>query len=172
MDLPTLPTSPSMTYVFSPDQHGHLVPWIAALHASCMTMDRMIGPFLPPLENGKLLGWWRERIAESNQGTRVIVLLLPETPPGSKPVGNDLRGLAMLKLSDTETGSFRGKIDTLLVNQKYRRQGGAKALVDALEYEAARRGRTLLVSFLLFGFFYTLPPLRFFDIGKKETKKS
>ncbi|KAJ4416937.1 hypothetical protein N0V85_002053 [Neurospora sp. IMI 360204] len=146
MDLPTMPppTSPSMTYVFSPDQHGHLVPWIAALHASCMTMDRMIGPFLPPLENGKLLGWWRERIAESNRGTRVIVLLLPETPPGSKPVGNDLRGLAMLKLSDTETGSFRGKIDTLLVNQKYRRQGGAKALVDALEYEAARRGRTLL----------------------------
>lgn len=160
MDLPTLPISPSMTYVFSPDQHGHLVPWIAALHASCMTMDRMIGPFLPPLENGKLLGWWRERIAESNQGTRVIVLLLPETPPGSKPVGNDLRGLAMLKLSDTETGSFRGKIDTLLVNQKYRRQGGAKALVDALEYEAARRGRTLLVS-VWFEFSYTLP-LSFF----------
>ncbi|CCC06980.1 hypothetical protein SMACR_01004 [Sordaria macrospora] len=144
MDHSTLPISPSMTYVFSPEQHGHLVPWIAALHASCMTMDRMIGPFLPPLENGKLLGWWRERIAESNRGTRVIVLLLPETPPGSKPVGNDLRGLAMLKLSDTETGSFRGKIDTLLVNQKFRRQGGAKALVDALEYEAARRGRTLL----------------------------
>ncbi|KAK3390207.1 hypothetical protein B0H63DRAFT_108474 [Podospora didyma] len=134
-----------MTYLFSPEQHGHLIPYIAALHASCITVDHMIGPFLPPLTNEKLLPWWKERIAEANQGTRVIVLLLPDTAPGAKPMGPDLRGLAMLKLSETETGSFRGRIDAVLVNQKFRRQGGAKALVDALEYEAARRGRTLLL---------------------------
>ncbi|KAK3324688.1 hypothetical protein B0T19DRAFT_236298 [Cercophora scortea] len=133
------------TYIFSPEQHGHLIPYIAALHASCISVDHMIGPFLPPLTNEKLLPWWKERILEANQGTRVIVLLLPETAPGVKPTGPDLRGLAMLKLSETETGSFRGQIDAVLVNQKHRRQGGAKALVDALEYEAARRGRTLLL---------------------------
>ncbi|KAK3319291.1 hypothetical protein B0H66DRAFT_265501 [Apodospora peruviana] len=138
--------APPMTYIFSQEQHGHLIPYIAALHAACITVDHMIGPFLPPLKNEKLLQWWRDRIAEAVQGTRVIVLLLPETVPGTKPTGTDLRGLAMLKLSEDETGSFRGRIDAVLVNQKFRRQGGAKALVDALEYEAAKRGRTLLLA--------------------------
>lgn len=137
--------APLMTYVFSQEQHGHLTPWFAALHASCITQDRMIGPFLPPLTNDKLLPWWKGRIAEANAGTRVIVLLLPEMAAGTKPTGTDLRGLAMLKLSETETGSFRGHIDSVFVNREFRRQGGAKLLVDALEYEAAKRGRTLLV---------------------------
>lgn len=137
--------SANMTYIFSPEQHSQLIPYIAALHASCITIDHMIGPFLPPLTNEKLLPWWKERIAEANHGTRVIVLLLPETAPGTKPMGTDLRGIAMLKLSETETGSFRGHIDAVLVDRKHRRQGGAKQLVDALEYEAAKRNRTLLV---------------------------
>jgi GNAT superfamily N-acetyltransferase len=135
----------SMTYVFSQDQHGHLIPYIAALHASCITLDHMVGPFLPPLTNEKLLPWWKERIAEAGSGTRVIVLLLPEASLGKKPQGPDLRGLAMLKLSETETGSFRGHIDAVLVDRRHRRQGGAKSLVAALEYEAAKRGRSLLV---------------------------
>ncbi|KAK4100322.1 hypothetical protein N658DRAFT_428085 [Parathielavia hyrcaniae] len=134
-----------MTYVFSPEQHGQLVAYIAALHASCITLDHMVGPFLPPLTNEKLLPWWKQRIAEAATGTRVIVLLLPDTPPGKKPPGTDLRGLAMLKLSETETGSFRGQIDAVLVDRKHRRQGGAKMLVAALEYEASRRGRSLLL---------------------------
>lgn len=138
----------TMTYVFSQDQHGHLIPYIAALHASCITLDHMVGPFLPPLTNEKLLPWWKERIAETINGTRVIVLLLPESSLGKKPQGPDLRGLAMLKLSETETGSFRGRIDAVLVDRRHRRQGGAKALVAALEYEAAKRGRSLLVCFL------------------------
>jgi GNAT superfamily N-acetyltransferase len=154
-----------MTYVYSQDQHGHLVPYMAALHASCISLDGMVGPFLPPLTNEKLLPWWRERIAEANRGSRIIVLLLgppseaslPMTPGvginlmttaanAKKPLGTDLRGLAMLKLSESETGSFRARIDTVLVDRRHRRQGGARALVAALEYEAAKRGRSLLVS--------------------------
>ncbi|KAK1752126.1 hypothetical protein QBC47DRAFT_66770 [Echria macrotheca] len=137
--------SASKTYIFSQEQHGHLIPYIAALHASCILVDQMVGPFLPPLTNEKLLPWWKERIAEANQGTRVIVLLLPEVPLGKKAQGTDLRGLAMLKLSESETGSFRGHIDAVLVSQKHRLQGGARALVTALENEAAKRGRTLLL---------------------------
>jgi GNAT superfamily N-acetyltransferase len=138
-------TSTSMTYTFSPEQHGHLVPYMAALHASCITLDHMVGPFLPPLTNEKLLPWWKERIAEAAGATRIIVLLLPETKPGKKPLGTDLRGIAMLKLAETETGSFRGHIDAVLVDRRHRRQGGARALVAALEYEAAKKGRSLLL---------------------------
>lgn len=139
-----------MTYTFSPEQHGHLVPYMAALHASCITLDHMVGPFLPPLTNEKLLPWWKERIAEAAGATRIIVLLLPETKPGKKPLGTELRGIAMLKLAETETGSFRGHIDAVLVDRRHRRQGGARSLVAALEYEAAKKGRSLLVRFILF----------------------
>ncbi len=138
------------TCVFSQEQHGSLIPYLAALHASCITVDRMVGPFLPPLTNEKLLAWWKDRITEANKGTRLIILLLPALQAGARPQGTDLMGLAMLKLSESETGSFRGYIDAVLVNQKYRRQGGAKALVAALEQEAGRRGRTLLVGILIF----------------------
>lgn len=143
--------STSMTYLFTPDTHTHLLPYLAALHASCITLDHMVGPFLPPLTNEKLLPWWKDRLAEANRGARVIVLLLdPESAAhGKKPAGTDLRGLAMLKLAETETGSFRGHIDAVLVDRRWRRQGGAKALVAALEYEAAKRGRSLLVRFFL-----------------------
>lgn len=165
-------TSQSQTYVFSPDQHAHLTPYIAALHASCITLDRMPGPFLPPLTNEKLLPWWKERIAECNRSARVIVLLLPETAPGKKPMGPDLRGLAMVEFSEVETGSFRGRIDALLVDKRYRRQGGAKALVAALEYESAKKGRSLLVR-LFFPSSLPIICLSFYILGhiQTETKK-
>ncbi|KAK3997402.1 hypothetical protein QBC44DRAFT_347055 [Cladorrhinum sp. PSN332] len=137
----------SQTYLFSPTSHAHLTPYIAALHASCITQDHLsTSPFLPPLTNEKLLPWWKERIAEATRGDRLIILLLPETPPNKKPLGTDLRGLAMVKLSKSETGSFRGRIDALLVDRRFRRQGGGRSLVAAVEYEAARRGRTLLLA--------------------------
>lgn len=140
-------SSISQTYLFTPELHAHLTAYIAALHASCITLDRLAAsPFLPPLTNEKLLPWWKERIAEATRGDRLIILLLPETPPNTKASGTDLRGLAMVKLSKSETGSFRGRIDALLVDRRYRRQGGARSLVVAAEYESARRGRTLLVS--------------------------
>ncbi|KAK0744155.1 hypothetical protein B0T18DRAFT_392796 [Schizothecium vesticola] len=109
-----------MATLFSQEQHGHLVPYIAALHASCITADHMAGPFVPPLKHEKLLAWWKERIAEANRGARVI-------------------------LDDTETGPFRAEMDAVLVQQSSRRQGCARALVGALEAEAARRGRSLLL---------------------------
>lgn len=137
------------TYNFTTEAHGHLTPFFAALQASCITADQMAqGPFLPPLTNEKLLPWWRARMAEARAGQRVIVLLLPDLlgPTAQKPQGADFRGIAMMSLSPSETGTARCHIDCLLVDRKYRRQGGAKALVQALEYEAGKRGRTLLVS--------------------------
>ncbi|KAK2070277.1 hypothetical protein P8C59_004787 [Phyllachora maydis] len=136
------------TYNFTTEAHGHLTPFFAALQASCITADQMAqGPFLPPLTNEKLLPWWRARMAEARAGQRVIVLLLPDLlgPTAQKPQGADFRGIAMMSLSPSETGTARCHIDCLLVDRKYRRQGGAKALVQALEYEAGKRGRTLLL---------------------------
>ncbi|KAK4197274.1 hypothetical protein QBC40DRAFT_181380 [Triangularia verruculosa] len=151
----TSPSSPSQTYVFHPEQHAHLLPYMAALHASSLNIDRTttIGPFLPPLSLDSLLSWWKDRLAEMQTHKRVIILLLPPPPPqdspqdpNHKPKGEDLRGVAMVDFDQSQAGNFRGVIDLLIVGQKHRRKGGAKSLIQACEYESARKGRSLLTT--------------------------
>lgn len=134
--------------LFSPGQHGHLIPYLAAIHASCITHDRTIATFLPPLSHEKLLAWWKERIAEVADGKRLIFILLNESEPGSRPKGSDVMGVVMLAMPSSETGPFRGVVEKLLVHKTFRGRGGARTLVSALEAEAARRGRTVLVSWI------------------------
>lgn len=127
---------------FNPAQHSHLVAYLAALHAGCITHDRSLATFLPPLSHEKLLTWWKERIAEVNGGTRVIHILLKNT--GARPLGTDLLGVVMLSMPFSETGKGRGVVEKLLVQQGHRGKGSARLLVDALEADALRRGRTML----------------------------
>ncbi|TDZ22680.1 Acetyltransferase [Colletotrichum sidae] len=132
-------------YIFSPSDHSHLVPYLAALHASCISHDRILAEFLPPLSHEKLLGWWKERIAEVTAGTRLMLILLDESEPCARAKGTELMGVAMLFMPYSETGPFRGYVEKLLVSPKFRRRGGARMLMSALEGESIRRGRTLLM---------------------------
>lgn len=131
--------------IFSPAEHSHLIPYLAALHAACITHDRMIGTFRPPLHHDKLLTWWKDRISEVTAGTRVILLLLADMPPGTRAKGTDLMGVAMLAMPESETGPFRGYIEKVMISNKCRGQGGAAMLLSVLEGEALKRGKTLLV---------------------------
>lgn len=132
--------------LFSATEHGHLVPYLAAIHGSCITHDRTIATFLPPLSHDKLLSWWKERIAETNCHNRIIFLLLNESEPGSRVKGHEVMGVVMLALPHSETGPFRGFVEKLLIHKSFRGRGGARTLMHALEIEAAGRGRTMLVS--------------------------
>ena len=69
---------PGTVLPFDPKAHAHLTPYLAAIHASCITHDRAIATFLPPLSHEKLLSWWKERIAEVNDGKRRIWILVGE----------------------------------------------------------------------------------------------
>lgn len=131
--------------LFSPSQHSHLIPYLAAIHASCITHDRTIATFLPPLSHEKLLTWWKERIAEVNDGKRLIFILLNQPEPSARPKGPDVMGVVMLSMPYSETGPFRGIVEKLLVHKSFRGKGGARTLINALEAEAAKRGRTTLV---------------------------
>ena len=51
----------------------------------------------------------------------------------------------MLSMSSSETGPFRGVVEKLLVHKGFRNRGGARTLMSALETEATKRGRTILV---------------------------
>ncbi|PHH59341.1 hypothetical protein CDD81_3369 [Ophiocordyceps australis] len=127
--------------------HAHLTPYLAALQASCITYDGTMMAFVPPLSHEKLLSWWKARMAEVSEGKRLIWIL---TRPGSDaagsvPQGPDIVGVVMLALPSSETAASRGSIESLLVHQSFRGRRGATALVQALERDAAKLGRTLLL---------------------------
>lgn len=132
---------------FSTADHSHLTPYLAAIHASCITHDRTIATFLPPLSHEKLLAWWKERIAEVKEGNRLIFLLASEVEAGSRLKGPEVMGVVMLLMPPSETGPFRCVVEKLLIHKSFRGRGGARALIDALEKEASSRGRTMLVSY-------------------------
>lgn len=49
----------------------------------------------------------------------------------------------------TETGPFRGYVEKMLVDPKYRQRGIARQLMAKLEDVAREKGRTVLVSLIL-----------------------
>ncbi|EQL00323.1 hypothetical protein G6O67_000797 [Ophiocordyceps sinensis] len=139
---------PGTVLAFSAKAHAHLTPYLAAIHASCITHDRAMATFLPPLSHEKLLAWWKECIAEVRDGKRLIWILVGrhDADADARPVkGPEVMGVVMLTLSSSETGSFRGTVEKLLVHKSFRGRGGARALMGALERDAAQLGRTVLL---------------------------
>jgi len=139
-------TAGPVVRLYVPSDHGHLTPYLAALHASCISHDRTIATFIPPLNQEKLLNYWRRCIAEINAGTRLLLLLLDETEPGTKVKGSELMGCVMLHCPESETGRMRGFVEKLLVSPKFRKHGGARLLMATLESEGLVRGKSLFVS--------------------------
>ncbi|GAB0132726.1 hypothetical protein EsDP_00001154 [Epichloe bromicola] len=100
--------------------------------------------FLPPLSHEKLLTWWKERIAEVNDGKRRIWILVTDIDATGKLKGPEVMGVVMLSTPYSETGAFRGYVEKLLVHKNCRGKGGARALMEALEAGASSLGRNLL----------------------------
>lgn len=139
--------APGTVLLFAPAVHSHLIPYIAAIHAACITHDRTLATFLPPLSHEKLLSWWKERIAEVNDGSRLIFIIVSEAEDTGRIRGPEVMGVVMLYMPFSETGAFRGSVEKLLVHKNFRGKGAATALMASLEVEAAQRGRTTLVRF-------------------------
>ncbi|KAI1123758.1 hypothetical protein F5Y10DRAFT_251142, partial [Nemania abortiva] len=131
--------------LLSPNNDAHLVPYLAAIHAACINHDNMVATFLPPLDNAKLLAFWRDAIGDVGRGTRLIVIQLDESEPGSPVKGPELKGVVMLGLPQTETFTHQGSLEKLMVSPTFRQRGAAKAMLQVLEKEAADRGRKLIV---------------------------
>lgn len=131
--------------LFDAKEHSHVTPYLAAIHASCVTHDRTIATFLPPLSHDKLLSWWKSRIAEIAEGSRVMFLLVTDMDTSERIKGPEIMGVVMLYMPPSETGPFRCMVEKLLVRKAFRGRGGARLLMDALEAEALNRQRTMLV---------------------------
>jgi hypothetical protein len=126
-----------------------LIPFIAGLHAGCITYDGAIAAFLPPLDDDKrdkLLAWWRRAIGEVGNKTRLIVLLFRGDEPADEDAGERLIGVATLSMPSSETEPMCAKVEDLFVSYTLRRMGCATIIMKEVEKKAWKVGRTLLVS--------------------------
>lgn len=180
---PTMPgptaTASTSTIILDPSNPSHktLFPTaLADVHIACISTDKTIATFLPPLSRSKIAKWYEDRFREVESGSRVMVMeWLPSSfasAPDSTPTiegkeeeqevvtweGRELAGSVMLATRrgpdgelTTQTGPFRGDVLNLLVSPRFRRRGVARRIMERLEVEARRVGVGLLVR-LIFSF--------------------
>jgi ribosomal protein S18 acetylase RimI-like enzyme len=92
--------------------------------------------FLPPLSDKDARLHWRRLIERLPTGLTVLL--------GAREDGH-LVGCVHLELENRPNGKHRAEVIMLLVGLGYRRRGIGRSLMRALDKEAQRRGRTLLV---------------------------
>ena len=93
--------------------------------------------FMWPLPREHALGFWRGVAEGVARGERV--LLVAEDPGGA------IVATAQLILSQPDNQPHRADVAKMLVHRRARRRGLAQRLLSALEDEARREGKTVLV---------------------------
>jgi GNAT superfamily N-acetyltransferase len=110
---------------------------LASVLADCVEGGASVGFVLPfTVEDAR--AWWLDALAEP--GALTFVARPDDGAGGGRAVG-----VVRLHPVAKPNGSHRADVAKLLVHREARGRGVARALMDALEAEAARRGRWLLV---------------------------
>lgn len=126
----------AMVNLLGEQQLEDLLPQLSALLQDAVNNGASVG-YLPPLEPAQAMAFWQRRLQERIQGGRCVWAALDAT---GRVVGS-----VQLELVQTPNGLHRAEVQKLLVHSQARRQGWATRLMVALEEEAIRLGRTLLV---------------------------
>jgi acetyltransferase len=92
--------------------------------------------FLPPLAAEEANAYWQGVCAEVGRGQILLFAAY---------VDGQLAGTAQLQPSPKANGRIRAEVAKVLVHSAFRRRGIGRALMDALEAQARRLGRTTLV---------------------------
>jgi ribosomal protein S18 acetylase RimI-like enzyme len=108
---------------------------LAELLADAVTNGASVG-FLLPLAEGETRAYWEGLAPELAGGSRVLLVAQN---------GERIVGTVQLELATKPNARHRAEVQKLLVHTSMRRRGLARALMDAIEAEAAARRRTLLV---------------------------
>ena len=112
------------------------VPTLAEVLIDCVHGGASVG-FLAPLAPAKAQAFWQGVADGVARGDRA--LLLAEDGAGR------LLGTVQLILALPENQPHRADVAKMLVHRRARRRGVAQRLLDALDTEARREGRTVLV---------------------------
>ena len=92
--------------------------------------------FLPPLSAEVGQDYWRQTIADMQQGSRLLLVARQ---------GAEIIGAVQLALATQANAAHRAEVQKLMVHTHHRRQGIGQALMTAVEEAARTTGRTLLV---------------------------
>lgn len=116
------------------DETRTRIDTLAHLLKDAVDGDAGLG-FLPPLPLEEAKAYWTARAADVASGAAVLVV----AEDGGRVVGS-----AQLELSRRSNGRHRAEVTKVMVHSAARRRGIGRALMDALDREARRHGRSLL----------------------------
>nr|POE65355.1 acetyltransferase [Quercus suber] len=163
----------SAPFVYDPVYHHHLLRQIVQIHADCIINDGTLATFLPDpetkqLDLQKLIRHWEDVDGEVKAGKRVIIVQLFHPAQRGKDVEEEVAGVVILYMPETETGAFRSEVHKLLVSRKHRKKGIAKQLMKKLEDTAFKHGRSLIMldTTLGSGAEFVYPKLGYIESGR------
>ncbi len=103
--------------------------------------------FMAPLDTDEARSYWLEVRAAVERGSRLLWVAQDDGAglTGTALTGTGLTGTVQLVLEPRANQRHRAEVSKLLVHSTARRRGIARALMNALELEARRIGRSTLV---------------------------
>jgi GNAT superfamily N-acetyltransferase len=110
------------------------VPRLSDILIACVAEGAGVS-FLPPLAPEEARGFWRRTASAVAAGTHILLVGWS---------GGVLAGTVTLALATPQNQPHRADVAKLLVHPDGRRRGLARRLMERLEQEAGRAGRTLL----------------------------
>lgn len=112
-----------------------LLPDLVALLQDTVASGGAMG-FLPPVSAEEATAYWHEVIAALRTPYRILLIARD---------ADQVIGTVQLDMSSRTNGRHRAEIAKVMVASRHRRQGIGQALMQAIEAEATRAGRTTLV---------------------------
>ena len=89
-----------------------------------------------PVNIAAVASYWEDVVASVGAGERLLICAT---------VDNQIAGTVQLYLSPEPNAPHRGEVYKLLVHQEFRNRGIGEALMQAVEVEARKHARTLLL---------------------------
>lgn len=119
-----------------PEEADDLVSPLADVLVDCVEGGASVS-FMGPLARDKALAFWRRVASGVQAGERVLLV--------AEDARRQVVGTVQLLLDLPENQPHRADVAKMLVLRSARRQGVAQALLEALDREALREGRKVLV---------------------------
>jgi len=112
-----------------------LLPTLAELLQDAVASGASIG-FLPPLSYTDAVNYWQKVAAALKSPHRILLVA---------QIDQSIAGTVQLDLASRPNGSHRAEIAKLMVHTAFREKGIGQALMNAIEVEAQKAGRTTLI---------------------------
>lgn len=127
--------APIAIEVFDAETVAQHLPRFVDILIDSVDGGALIGHVLP-VDRAAVEAYWKGVAASAKSGERVLICAT---------VGSELAGTVQLYLSPEPNAPHRGEVYKLLVHREFRNRGIGEALMGAVEREAFRHGRSLLL---------------------------